>query len=109
MSDTENYLTFTSLSERSGIEVIDRIERRRYRLHTPEAVSPGVADTDSFQFPVGQAIALETSELALPQAVNVFARDADGEMVAEGEYLDQAALPEGRYTLEPKPHIQTYH
>ena len=108
MSDTENYLTFTSLSERSGIEVIDRIERRRYRLHTPEAVSPGVADTDSFQFPVGQAIALETSELALPQAVNVFARDADGEMVAEVEYLDQAALPEGRYTLEPTTQIKTY-
>lgn len=108
MSDTDSYLTFAPLSERPGVEVIDRIERRRYRLHTPEAVSPAVADTDSFQFPVGRAVRLETAELVLPRVVGVYARDADGEMVAEVEHLDQASLPEGRYTLELSTQIKTY-
>ena len=108
MSDTDSYLTFAPLSERPGVEVIDRIERRRYRVHTPEAVSPAVADTESFRFPVGRAVRLETSELVLPQAVNVFARDAAGSMVAEVEYLDQASLSEGQYSLDPGTQIKTY-
>jgi hypothetical protein len=108
MSDTDSYLTFAPLSERPGVEVIDRIERRRYRLHTPEAVSPAVADTGSFQFPVGRAVRLETAELVLPRVVGVYARDADGEMVAEVEHLDQASLAEGRYTLELSTQIKTY-
>ncbi|MEF8853776.1 MAG: hypothetical protein V5A28_15375, partial [Haloarculaceae archaeon] len=108
MSDTDSYLTFAPLSERPGVEVIDRIERRRYRLHTPETVSPTVTDTDSFQFPVGRAVRLETSELVLPRVVGVYARDAAGSMVAEVEHLDEASLPEGRYTLELSTQIKTY-
>jgi hypothetical protein len=108
MSDADSYLTFAPLSERPGVEVIDRIERRRYRLHTPEAVSPTVTDTDSFQFPVGRAVRLETSELVLPRVVGVYVRDAAGSMVAEVEHLDEASLPGGRYTLELSTQIKTY-
>ncbi|MFC7133484.1 MULTISPECIES: hypothetical protein [Salinibaculum] len=108
MTEGDSYLRFTPLADRGGLEIIDRIERRRYKLHTPAAVSPTPVDPESFRFPVGQAVAVTTSELVLPRVVGVYVRDDTGSMVAEVEHLDSVSLPAGTYTLELSTQIKTY-
>jgi hypothetical protein len=108
MSDGDSYLAFRALEERPGIEIVDRIERRRYTLHTPEPVAPAPVGTEPFQFPVDRAVRLESSELVLPRVVPAYVRDRSGTMMAEVEHLDSASLPEGRYTLELSTQIKTY-
>jgi hypothetical protein len=108
MSGSQNHLTFRPLDDAPGIEIVDRIERRRDRLHTPGPVSPTPAATDSFYFPVGKAIDVTTAEIILPRVVGVYVRDGTGTMVAEVEHLDSATLPAGTYTIELTTQMKTY-
>ncbi len=108
MIDGETPLAFEALGEQSGLEVVDRLEQQRYRIHTPEAVSPEPISTDEFHFPVGRAVSFETSELVLPTVVSVFVRDSDGELITEVEHLDAVSLPQGSYIVELSPQIKTY-
>ncbi|MFC6973886.1 hypothetical protein ACFQL1_03110 [Halomicroarcula sp. GCM10025709] len=75
---------------------------------TPESVSPRPVDTDSFRFPVSQAVAFETSSLVLPTIVPVYVRDADGETVAEVKQFEQASVPTESYSLDLCTRIKTY-
>ncbi|MBX0293615.1 hypothetical protein [Haloarcula nitratireducens] len=101
-------LTFTTLDDRPGIEIIDRIERQRYRLHTPSPVSPTPVDADAFHFPVGSAVAIRTSEIVLPTVVPVYVRDAEGNMVAEVKQFEAEAVPDGSYSIDLCTRIKTY-
>ncbi|MEF8855220.1 MAG: hypothetical protein V5A24_06995, partial [Haloarculaceae archaeon] len=101
-------LAFEQLTERPGLEVVDRLERTRYRLHTPEPVRPDPAATDRFRFPVGAAVEVETAELVLPNVVGVTVRGPAGDVVAELGHLDEEHLPEGEYVVELFTQIKTY-
>ncbi|MBV0923451.1 hypothetical protein KTS45_04490 [Halomicroarcula limicola] len=101
-------LTFTTLDDRPGIEIIDRIERQRYRLHTPSPVSPTPVDVDAFHFPVGSAVAVRTSEIVLPTVVPVYVRDVGGNMVAEVKQFEAETVPDGSYSIDLCTRIKTY-
>ena len=108
MSQGDSYLTFAPLADRAGIELIDQIERRRYKLHTASPVSPSTVSPETFHFPVREAVEVTTSELVLPRVVGVYVRDETQSMVAEVEHLDSVSLPDGQYTLELSTQIKTY-
>ncbi|WP_254280158.1 CHAT domain-containing protein [Haloarcula marina] len=101
-------LTFTPLDECPGVEVIDPVERQRYRLLTPDPVQPTPASTDTFRFPVGSAVDIRTSAIVLPTVVPVYVRDADGGLVAEVKQFESAEVPADTYSIDLCTRIKTY-
>jgi hypothetical protein len=101
-------LAFEALDEPPGIEVVDRVERLRYRLRTDTSVSPTPAATDSFLFPVGNAVSVTAETLTLPTVVSVCVRDTSGEMLEEVGHLEEATFDDGAYILELSTQIKTY-
>lgn len=84
----------------STIDVVDRIEGRRFPLSAdrPVTLERGVADR--FPEPVDAAASGRIERLDLPYVVAVYVRDADGEMVAECHDFASEAFPDGEYELE---------
>jgi hypothetical protein len=91
-----------------GLEIIDRIERHRYRLTTHDPVSIDPADTDEIQYPVDSAVRITTDTLTLPTTHYVYVRDETGAMVAEVKPDEQTFLPEGEYTLDLSGPLKVY-
>jgi hypothetical protein len=108
MSVEGNILAFDPLEDPPGLEVIDRVERLRYRLHTPDPVSPVAADPEGFLFPVDGAVTVTTDTLTLPAGKSVCVRDRSGEMIAEVGHLEEQSVGEGTYVLELGAQIKTY-
>jgi hypothetical protein len=108
MSHPDPILAFDTLTEPSGLEIIDRLEQLRYQLHTPDPVSPTSVPTEEFLFPVGKGIRIQTEQLVLPNPVGVFVRNWKGEMLTEVEHLDSHSFPDGRYIIDLSTQIKTY-
>ena len=108
MNEHDTVFRFESLDDPSGIEVVDRLERLRYRLHTDRDVSPTRIETDPFYFPVDSAVSFTAAELVLPAVVTVCVRDRSGEMITEVGHLDEESVGEGTYILELGAQIKTY-
>ena len=108
MTGQHTVFGFNPIDDPPGIEIVDRIERLRYRLRTGRAVSPTPIDTEPFYFPVERAVAVTADEFVLPKVVTVCVRNAAGEMVSEIGHLDEESLPEGDYVLELGAQIKTY-
>jgi hypothetical protein len=66
-----------SLDDRTGVEILDRIEGNRYVLYTPEEVAPTSAETEAFVYPVSVAREIDASAVTLPATVPVVVRDGD--------------------------------
>ncbi|WP_336330053.1 hypothetical protein [Haloarcula sp. CGMCC 1.2071] len=101
-------LTFEPLDDRPGLAVIDQIERQRYRIHTPTPVAPREAATDMFQYPVGDAVRIQTRAIELPTVVMVYVRDDAGAIAAEVAQFESETLPADDYVLDPLTQIKTY-
>jgi hypothetical protein len=93
-------LSFEAASERTGVEITDRIERRTYTIGTSTPVSPTPADDDEFRFPVDAAVAITTESVALPTFVAAYVRDATGGLELEIGNETDRRLPSGRYDVE---------
>lgn len=94
MADVTDALTFETVGEPPGIEVVDRIEQQRYSIRTPDPVSLRPTPTDEFHFPVGRAVSFETPGFTILTAPIAFVRDEAGRMLAEVEHQDDISLPE---------------
>ena len=97
--DTLAFEPFTEDGD-GGIEIIDPIERHRYTLKTPSAVSAEPADEQQFRFPVDKAVSIQTTAIALPTVPLVHIRDGAGEELAAIEQFDQEEFSTGTYILE---------
>jgi hypothetical protein len=108
MSEQDPVFGFEALEDPPGVEVVDRIEQLRYRLHADRPVSPTPIDTDPFYFPVDSAVEITAEEIVLPTVVTVCIRDSAGEMVTEVGHLDEGSVGDGSYILELGAQIKTY-
>jgi len=108
MSEADTILSFDTLREPPGIEIIDRLEQLRYQLQTAEQVSPTPRPSDAFLFPIGKGVRLTTEQLVLPDGIRIFVRNSDGDMVREVENLSNVSLGEGSYILDLSSQIKTY-
>ncbi|QIO22383.1 hypothetical protein [Haloarcula sp. JP-L23] len=101
-------LTFETTADKPGVEIIDPVERQRYRLHTSSPVSPTPVSTDGFRFPVGSAVSIHTSSIVLPTVVPVYVRDTAGQTVAEVKQFEAETVPDGAYSVDLCTRIKTY-
>ncbi|WP_458188661.1 hypothetical protein [Haladaptatus sp. NG-WS-4] len=101
-------VSFTSRETEPGIEIQDPLERRTCTLYTPETVSLLRADSDSFVFPVDEAVTISTEKLTLPTPAGVYVHDETGEMVSDLESIGFEEFPEGTYYLELGTPIKLY-
>ncbi len=91
-----------------GIEIIDPIERHRYRLTTNEPVSLESADADQIGFPVGSVTRFRADSITLPKTETVLVRDSDGLMLAEVSPAEQKVLQPGEYTIDLSGPLKVY-
>ncbi|UPW01858.1 hypothetical protein M0R88_07125 [Halorussus gelatinilyticus] len=91
---------FTALVEPDGVRITDPIERTQFDLHAPSAVSPDVAETDSFYFPIDTAISVRTDSLRTTKGLDVYVRDDAGGMVGQSSGGSELDLPADAYNLE---------
>jgi len=104
----DSRLTYATTADPTGIEIIDRVEQLRYQLYTPESVSPTPVSPDSFVFPVGRGLRLQTDEFSLPSDVAVVVRDGDGGMLTNIEHLESESLGPGEYIFDLSSQIKSY-
>ncbi|MFC6837624.1 hypothetical protein [Halomarina ordinaria] len=93
-------LSITATDDPVGVEIADDIQGVTTVLRTPSPVTPRPTTTDGFAFPVDTAVRLDTTEVRIPQYVNVIVRDDRGRTVAEGTNRNEARVPPGRYIVE---------
>ncbi|QFU81889.1 hypothetical protein [Natronorubrum aibiense] len=98
--------TFESTTD--GLEIVDPIERHRYRLTTHEPVSLESVVTDQLQYPVDAAVGLTTAMITLPTSTTVYVRDRDGSMVAEVRPSEQVSFPQAQYILDLSGPLKVY-
>ncbi|NUB90494.1 hypothetical protein HT576_05535 [Haloterrigena sp. SYSU A121-1] len=91
-----------------GLEIIDPIERHRYRLTTHERVDPEPVDPERIQFPVTTAVEVTTEMITLPTNESVYIRDEDGAMISEVRPNKQSSLPADTYTLDLSGPLKVY-
>lgn len=101
-------LAFEPLADRPGFEVVDRLERQRFRVYSSNPIELESERTARFQFPVGDAVSFETDAMTLPNVVGLTIRDTEANVVAELGHLDSQSLPAGSYTIELFTQIKTY-
>jgi hypothetical protein len=108
MTERDTLLAFETRDELPGLELVDRIERLRYRLRTSAPVSPTESGADDFLFPVDRAVEVTTDELVVPAGNIVVVRDDRGEMLTEVSGLEEWSAEDGRYILELSTQVKTY-
>lgn len=101
-------ISFRPLPNEPGLEIIDPIDRHRYRLQTRAKVKPRRASTDEFYFPVDAAVDVRASEVHLPSVVRVTIHDRSGEVVATADQSDEAYLEPGTYSIGLSAPIKVY-
>jgi hypothetical protein len=101
-------VSFAPAEEHHGLRVLDPVDNHQYRFRTPAAVEPTPASTDRFAYPVDAAVTVRTDAFELPSAVAVYVRNESGEQVASAEFLDEASLDHGTYTLELLTQVKCY-
>jgi len=101
-------LSYETLADPPGIELVDQLEQVRCRLHTPDAVVPREVERPAFIFPVGEVVSVTTDAIVLPNVVSVFVRDSNGRLVEEVGHLDSVSMPEREYVLDLGAQIKTY-
>ena len=100
--------TFTSLSDATGLDVIDPIETRHFSMFTSGPVTPTPADPESFAFPVKTACRIRTDGLVLPHMVPMEVRTPDGDHLAAINLPTTDEFPPGEYLLELHSPIKIY-
>jgi len=91
-----------------ALEIVDPIERRRYRLRTGAPVAPSRVDSAAFYFPVDAAVAVDAETVTVESIAGAYVRRDDGGMVAEIRPGTDVDLPAGSYELELNGPVKCY-
>jgi hypothetical protein len=101
-------ISFRPLADATGVEIVDPIDRHRYRLETPSPVDPRPAAAEQFRYPVDAAVEFTTDAIALPTVVSVYVHDETGDVVANADHMADEQLPAGSYSIEIPAPIKLY-
>ena len=108
MSLPSTYPEIIRLNDATGVEIVDPIESRRFALRTTDAVSPTPGSADAFAFPVETVRRIETRRLALPYAIPLDLRTADGTHRADISPPTSRRFPDDEYLFELHAPIKLY-
>ena len=95
------------LEDSGGLTVVDPIERHRWTLSTPKAVTLEAADTTQFRFPVDTAVSITTDTLSC-QSIGAHLRDESGTALWNAEHFGHEHFPGGQYTVEMNSPVKLY-
>lgn len=102
------YLEFNPLRDRTGLELLDLIETRRFTLLTDSPVKPTSAGTDGFAFPVDSACDIRVDRFRLPHTVPVDVRSVDGTHLAAISPPESQEFPDDEYLLDVHGPMKIY-
>ncbi|WP_135806983.1 hypothetical protein [Halorussus marinus] len=91
-----------------GLDIVDPIERRRYRLRTGGPVAPSEIDEAAFYFPVDAAVAVDAATVRVAGIADAYVRREDGGMVAALRPGAEIELPADSYELELNGPVKCY-
>lgn len=95
-------------AEGGGVEVFDPIERHQCVFGTPEPVTIEPVDADGIDYPVDDAVAIETDELELPEWRGIIVHDDNGDVLNDIRSHQNVSFPCSEYALELSCPIKTY-
>lgn len=101
-------ITWTHTEERSGLLLIDRIDRCRCALYTPSQPAPTPGSTEQFNYPVDSALTINTAQITMPVITGVNLRDENGRVLTRIEASAEQSYPRDQYVLELSAPIKTY-
>ncbi|MFW6152797.1 MAG: hypothetical protein ACOC42_00400, partial [Halobacteriota archaeon] len=101
-------VSFISFPGMAAIQILDPIERRRYRLDADAGVTPTTIDANGFRFPVDRAVRITTGSITLPTIEACYVRRADGTMLTEIDHEGATALEHDAYIVDICAPIKIY-
>lgn len=93
---------------RDGLEIIDPIERHRYRLTMHEPVAPEPVDPEQINHPVDSAVEIVTNSISISVNTAVCIRNVNNELISEYDPSEQVQLPQDEYTLDLSGSLKLY-
>ncbi len=91
-----------------GVDIIDQVERHRYRLTTHDPVTLEAVALEQIPYPVDAATQFSTETLTLPTTETVHVRGQAGAMIERVRPMDQIVLENDTYTLELSSPMKLY-
>lgn len=91
-----------------GLEIIDRIERHRYRLTTHQPISIEPVEDDQIKYPVNASVRISTDLITLPTHNHIYIFSEDGSLIVEVQPDQQVSLPKGKYLLDLSGPLKVY-
>jgi hypothetical protein len=101
-------VAFRGIDDPPGLEIFDRVSKRRFTLYTSEVPDPKPASTEPFVFPVEEACRFVTDGIGLRDLMAVNIRDTTGTQIVTPEDEFGRQVPEGEYVLEIDGNVKTY-
>lgn len=96
------------LTDRTGIAIVDKLERCRYELHTPKRVRLSPARSDALTPPIDVATTISTRSIALPTIVPVRVEGPSGQEFLDTGRAFNREFPRGEYTIELSAPVKIY-
>lgn len=101
-------VAFEALEGPPRLHVADTVGNEQYTLYVDEPVSPEPASTDGFEYPVSDAVRVETSGFELASTLAMHLWNRDGELVEVCGQNDGFHSSRGEFTLELCLPVKTY-
>jgi hypothetical protein len=105
---TGSGLAFVTTRDPPGVRIEDRVSGRQYAIRTAGDVDPSPVDGDALAAPVDECVAVETTELRVPDHYSVYVRDEGGELLQSVVGETPATVPRGDHYLELGTPVKTY-
>lgn len=101
-------VAFEALEGPPRLHVADTVGNEQYTLHLDEPVSPEPVSTDGFEYPVSDAVRVETSGFDLGTIVRMHLWDEKGELLHTSDRDTEISVSAGDYYLEICHPVKTY-
>ncbi|WP_135827191.1 hypothetical protein [Halorussus ruber] len=99
---------FHTLSQTTGLAVVDPVENRRVSLLTDTPVSPANIDETELSLPVDSACSITTDRIRVPYPVAVHIREADGDYITTVDTDVDRRFSTDEYILELQAPVKLY-
>ena len=101
-------VAFEALEGPPRLHVADTVGNEQYTLYVDEPVSPEPASTDGFEYPVSDAVRVETSGFQLGTIVTMHLWSSNGKLLHITDRDTEITVSSGDYYLEICHPIKTY-
>lgn len=95
-------------STKTGMVIIDPIERGQYSIETNTPVSLKSPTTNRIPYPIDTAVQITTSGFTISSNNTVYVRNSDGRLLTEIQPNERVDLPDEEYILDISDELKVY-